>query len=75
MWKSDKHHLLGKDKAGLGFSVKEEIQSRFSEVEAIIVGVIAPRIELVNETNRQGLLLMATVRELWITICSNEVRT
>lgn len=60
MWKSDKHHLLGKDKAGLGFSVKEEIQSRFSEVEAIIVGVIAPRIELVNETNRQGLLLMAT---------------
>lgn len=60
MWKSDKHHLLGKDKAGLGFSVKEEIQSRFSEVETIIVGVIAPRIELVNETNRQGLLLMAT---------------
>ena len=45
MWELDKHHLLGSVKPGLGFSVKEEIQKRFSEVEAIVVGVIAPRIE------------------------------
>lgn len=60
MWELDKHHLLGSDKPGFGFSVKEEIQKRFSEVEAIVVGVIAPRIELLNETNKQGLKRMAT---------------
>ena len=60
MWELDKHHLLGSDKPGLGFSVKEEIQKRFSEVEAIVVGVIAPRIELLNETNKQGLKRMVT---------------
>lgn len=60
MWELDKHHLLGGDKPGFGFSVKEEIQKRFSEVEAIVVGVIAPRIELLNETNKQGLKRMAT---------------
>lgn len=60
MWESDKHHLIGKEKYGLGFSVKEEMQNRFSEVESIIVGVIAPNIELIDDRNKQGLVMMAT---------------
>ena len=60
MWKTDKHHLLENEKHSFGFSVKEEIQNRFEDVEAIVVGVIAPHVELVDETNKQGLVQMAT---------------
>ena len=65
MWESDKHHLMGNENNGFGFSVKEEMQSRFSEVESIIVGVIAPSIEMIDDRNKQGLVMMATEFEAY----------
>lgn len=59
MWESDKHHLLRKEDNGFGFSLKEEMQNRFSDVESIIVEVIATHSELLDDKNKQSLVRMA----------------
>lgn len=59
MWDSDKDHLLSYEN-GIVFSVKEELQNRLAEVESIVVGVIAPHIDLLEDSNKKGLASLAT---------------
>ena len=58
MWDSDKARLLEEDKGGGGFSVKEELLSRFSDVESIISTVMASNFNLLGDDNKVRLTRM-----------------
>ncbi len=59
MWDTDKNRLLEDELRGMGFSVKEELQGRFNDVETIITFIMAPHLHLLEDNNKAGLARMA----------------
>lgn len=59
MWDADKKGLLKEEQRGLGFSVKEELQGRFDDVETIITFIMVPNLHMLEDDNKEGLARMA----------------
>jgi hypothetical protein len=58
MWDSDKERLVKDELYGFGFSIKEEFQSRFDDVETVVSILLAPHLQSLEDVNRLGLARM-----------------
>lgn len=65
MWDSDKERLVKDESYGFGFSVKEELQTRFDDVETVVTSLLAPRLQSLEELNRLGLARMVDEYEFF----------
>lgn len=59
MWDSDKHHLLKKGDKSSGFSVQNELRSRFADVDTIAVQIFSYHLDVISEENIRDLKRMA----------------
>ena len=60
MWDGNKGRLLEDTVRGLGFSMRDEFEGRFNDVETIIVKVFAPNLKLLNNDNVSELIRLST---------------